>query len=256
MKHTSPSHGFSLIELLIVLGIFGTLAAIILPNLGISASSQMAAGIRDFTTTMRSTYDAAALTGRIHRLVMVPKTGEYWAEAAPLGFEGRPSVVQEESSASDTFKTDIRTRLVEELDKLAGDARKSADSSPTSERKYIVRSPLVLHRRALVPIKWTEIDDPVLYKRSLPGAIAFATINTENMRQKLEFVAAQPKETAYIYFFPSGTASQASVQLGTLATETTLAENGAKFTVILDALTGHSELLEGFQEADFVKETR
>lgn len=255
-KQLAFAAGFSLIELLIVLGIFGSLAAIILPNLGLNAGSQVSLSLREFTTTVRATYDAAVTSGRVHRLVLQPKTGEYWAEVAPMGFEGRPPVTVEDSQASDTFKADARARLLEEIDRIAGEPRKANSESSLTERSYTPRSVLVQQRRWLKPIKWGEVDDTVLYKRSLAGAVVFAAVNSEVMKNRLDFVAAQPKETAFIYFFPNGTCVQASVQLATLQAENVINDAGPKFTVVVDALTGHSEILEGFQDAEFVKDSR
>ena len=253
----SAAHGFTLLEVLIVLGIVSALAAMILPNLGLTPGSQMNHSLRDITTTLRATYDDTVLSGRIHRVVLEPKLGTFWVEQAPLGYEGRPPLATEES-ASDTFNKDARVRLKEELDKVAADARKAdaKGGAAAEQRFYSARSILVTQRRALETIKWSEIDDTILYKRELPSSVVFAEIQSDSMKNKMEYSNSSEKDVAYIYFFPSGQSQQATLHIGTKADDKTLSETGAKFTINLDPLSGHSELLEGFQDAEFVKDTK
>ena len=251
-----PSAGFSLLELLIVLGLIGSIAAIIVPNLGFSFTSQMQAGLRDFTSTVRATFDNAVLTGRVQRLVLIPKTGTYWTEVAPLGFEGRADVIREESSASSSFKEDERNRLVEELQKKKENQRKTSKSggAASQESTYSVRSLLYNQKHILNPVKWSEVEDATLFKRALPGDVVFASVQTEVMKEKLLFDNAQEKDTAQIYFYPSGTAMQAQIQMAISANRTNVRDDGPKFTLNLDILTGQVSLREGFQDADFIKE--
>lgn len=245
--------GFSLIEVLIVMGIIAAISAAILPNLGLTPGSQMSLALRDLTNNIRATYDSAVLSGRVHRLVIHPSTSEYWAEQAPLGYEGRPPVAVPSDGASATFSADARARLTEELDKAASETRKAPKDD---ERSYTVRSFLVQQRRALAPIKWSEVDDAVLYKRSLPGDVVFNSVVTDAMKDKLEFPNAGEKDFAYVYFFPSGEVQQSALQLGMRKGEKEVDGEAAKFTLYVDPLSGHSELLEGFQDPEFLKDAK
>jgi prepilin-type N-terminal cleavage/methylation domain-containing protein len=249
--------GFSLIEVLVVLSIIAAISSAILPNLGLSTGSQMSLALRDLSTNLRATYDSAVLSGRIHRLVIHPTTSEYWAEQAPLGYEGRPPVAtSEDSSATAGFNADARARLLEDLEKALSDPRRSTKASQSDERFYSTRSMLVQQRTALKPLKWSEVDDAVLYKRSLPGDVVFVNTVTDAMKNKLEFQQAGEKDFAYIYFFPSGEVQQAAVQLGLRTGEKEVNMEGPKFTLFLDPLSGHSELVEGFQEPEFLKDAK
>jgi prepilin-type N-terminal cleavage/methylation domain-containing protein len=250
-----PESGFSLIEVLVVLSIIAAISAAVLPNLGLSSGSQMSMGLRDFTTNMRATYDSAVLSGRIHRMVIYPAKSEYWAEQAPSGFDGRPPLsTGEEASATAGFNADARVRLLEELEKAAADPRRSSKSSQTDARTYTNRSILVQQRKTLTPLKWSEVDDAVLFKRSLPGDLVFVSAVTDGMKNKLEYSKAGEKDFAYVYFYPSGEVQQAAVQLGIRLGEKDISNDGPKFTVFIDPLSGHSELLEGFQDPEFLKD--
>lgn len=245
--HQSSSRrekGFSLLELLIVLGMIGAIAGAILPNLSLTSGSQISLALREFSLTLRNTYDSAILEGRIHRVVIQVKKGIYWAEQAPLGYEGRPPMAVNDEQAAEN---DARARLLEDLNQAAADPRKAADG----KREYTQRSILVLRRNVLSPIKWNEVDDAVLYKRALPGAVAFASIYTPAMEKKAEFATAGEEDLAFVYFFPSGEALPAAIQFGIQGSENAINDAGPKFTIKLDSLTGHSEILEGFVEVDF-----
>lgn len=236
--------GFTLLELLIVLGIIGAVASAILPNLAMSSGSQMSLTLRELTLTMRNTYDSAVLTGRVHRLVIEIKKGVYWAEQAPLGYQGRPPLVQNDEESA---RAEERARLLEELNQAAADPRKASDG----EREYTNRSILVLKRNILSPIRWAEVDDAVLFRRSVPGNVGFVSIFTPAMEEKMEYTTATDKDVAFLYFFPSGEAIPAAIQLAILNGEASFAEDGPRFTVKLDALTGHSEILDGLIDVDF-----
>ena len=251
-RPNSLQRGFSLLEVLVVLGIIAALSAAILPNLGLTQNSQVSLALRDVTNTIRATYDNAILTGRTHRLVLHLEKSEYWAEAAPLGFEGRPPLAAAEGfSASESFKEDARKRLLEELDKATEEPRKPQDKE---DKAYSQRSFLVAQRAALNPIKWFEINDSLLYKRSLPGSVVFAAGATDTMVEKMSFDKAEEKDFVYIYFFPQGEIQQSVIQLALQLEKKQIKEDGPKFSLFLDPLTGHTQILEGFQDPEFLKE--
>lgn len=246
------STGFTLIELLVVLGIVGALAGVVLPNLPMTSGSQVRNAISNFASTARATYDSAILTNRVHRLVLKPKSGEYWAEAVPIGFAGRagePSLDATELAA----KAEARAKLKEDLDKAAAEPRKSVEDE---KRFYNARSILVIRRHILNKVEWKEVDDAILYKHKLPGSTAFASIITDQMPQPLDFLDAKDSDKAYIYFFPSGEAQLSSVQIGIISSQKQIDENAAKFTLNVDPLSGKTEILEGFIDSEFVKKKK
>jgi hypothetical protein len=108
----------------------------------------------------------------------------------------------------------------------------------------------------LNPVRWSEISDAILYKRSLPGSVVFAGAATDGMTEKMTFEKAEDKDFVYIYFFPQGQVQPAAIQLAMQETKKEIKSEGPKFTLILDTLTGHSQILEGLQDPDFLKEGR
>jgi prepilin-type N-terminal cleavage/methylation domain-containing protein len=249
----SRQAGFTLLEVIMVLGIIGVLASVILPNISLGGASQMSMSLRDLTGHLRATYDSAVLTGQVHRVVIQPKKRIYWSEAAPLGISiSRPPSFEGADSSEATRKEQDREKLLEELNEVEKEPRQSADA----KRIYQSRSILVLRKSVLKPIKWLTVEDSVLKKRQLHGSIAFASIFAENMQEKWELQNANESEPISLYFFPSGETLQAQLQLGLADAQGTLVAGGPQYTVVLDALTGQSELLEGFQDAEFVKSNK
>lgn len=61
------------------------------------------------------------------------------------------------------------------------------------------------------------------------------------------------KEYAYIYFLPNGTATSTSIKLAmqNKNNPSAISEEGPKYTLNLNSLTGECNLLEGFQDANF-----
>ncbi|MBM3381378.1 MAG: type II secretion system protein [Betaproteobacteria bacterium] len=252
-RRCSRQAGFTLLEIILVLGIFGSVAAVILPNIGLTIGSRMSMALRELSGTLRATYDNAVLSGRINRLVLNLKTSEYWVEAAPPGFNGRPSAQSIDRSASEQRLEDSRARLLEELERAASEVRKAGGGN--SERSYSVRSILVAQRGSLKEAKWTEIEDAILTRRRLPTGLLFWSVATEGMQRAASFTELRDGETAFIYFFPWGEAIRAQIQLASQLPEGGgLDERSPKNTLALDSLSGRSSILEGLQEAEFIRE--
>lgn len=253
IRRTSHSSGFTLLEIILVLAIMGAIAAVILPSIGLTIGSRMSMSLRELAGTMRGAYDNSILSGRMNRLVLSLRTGEYWVEAAPFNFSGRPSIVDGEKPVGDKRKDDYNIRLVEDLDKLFLDPRKAGAGQ--SERSYSVRSILAVQRHVLKDKKWEEVEDSVLTRRRLPTGLVFWSVATEGMSRAISQSDLRDGETAYIYFYPWGEAIRAQIQISTQPQEGGgTDEKAPKSTLVLDSLSGQSSILDGLQDADFIKE--
>ena len=256
---TKPRHeksrqaGFTLLEIILVLAIFGAIVAVILPNVGLTIGSRMSMALRELAGTIRATYDNSILTGRTNRLVLNLRTSEYWVEEAPFGFSGRPSAQSSDGSASAQRIEDNKARLIEELDRAASQARRSGGG--TDERVYTVRSFLVAQRASLKEAQWGEVEDSILTRRRLPGGLLFWSVATDGMTRPLTYSQLSDGDVAFVYFFPWGEALRAQIQIASQSPETGgYDETGPQNTLALDSLSGQSSILEGLQEADFIRD--
>jgi prepilin-type N-terminal cleavage/methylation domain-containing protein len=260
MKKTKEQ-GFTLIEIILVLALIGAVAGVIIPNLTLSIDSQMSSSLRSLTGQIRSAYDDAIFTGRLHRMVFDMKTGEYWVEQAPLGFEGRPPLIESGTETDALLKRDKRNDLIKLLDAKAknGSDRQMLTSTSTNTKYYSLRSIPVVQRKILRPIDWIEIDDSVIYRQKLPDRIIFAHISSMISYKTFNYVDIFSsnekgfKAFSYIYFLPNGTATPTSIKLAMRqdSNKGAIDDEGLKYTINLNTLTGESRLLEGFQDANF-----
>jgi prepilin-type N-terminal cleavage/methylation domain-containing protein len=244
------SSGFSLLEVLIVMGIMAAISAVIIPNMGLTQGSQAAISIREIASHVRATYDNAVFSGRLQRMVICPAEGTYWTESAPIGYQGR-APAPEDTSAKAGFNADARARLIEELAKASEQPRKS---SIDDKKSYTFRSPIMLHSSFLKPPKWNEVDDATLSKHVLPGEMAFKSIYVNTKPEPLELANTSENICEFIYFFPSGEVQPSAIQIGSLKAKKEINENGPKFSLFIDSLSGKIGVVDGFQEPEFTGE--
>lgn len=87
--HHSPNEvllgttGFTLIEMLVVLGIIVLISAIAMPTVSSYFQLSLNAATRDIATTVKEAYNSTVITGRVHRLVYDFKEKSFWVESGP-----------------------------------------------------------------------------------------------------------------------------------------------------------------------------
>lgn len=257
-KTKSHSAGFTLIEIIVVIAIIGAVAMVIVPNLRFSVDSQIQSSLRQLLSQIRAAYDDSIFLHRTHRLVFNVKTGVYWVETPPVGFEGRPPAMLGHNEES-VLKKDAKKRLFESFaDIIKTDARRESTlSSYGNPIYYTVRSIPVVQRQVLTPPDWTEVNDAVIYKQAFASSVVCARFATNLTEKPVEFTDTvknpndDPKNFAFIYFLPDGSTSAASLQISLLNENGMVADDAPKYTLNLDTLTGQSRLIVGFDDANF-----
>jgi prepilin-type N-terminal cleavage/methylation domain-containing protein len=78
--------GFTLIEIMIVLGIIALLMSVAIPNMGLYIKYNISNGSKEIAGLVRTTHDEAVLKGKPHRLVIDFSKQEYWVEIGEHGF--------------------------------------------------------------------------------------------------------------------------------------------------------------------------
>jgi prepilin-type N-terminal cleavage/methylation domain-containing protein len=77
--------GFTLIEMLAVVAMFGLIAAMVMPNVDFGGSRLVRAEAQDMATAIEFARQRAVMTGRTHQVVIEVERGEHWVEwAEPL----------------------------------------------------------------------------------------------------------------------------------------------------------------------------
>jgi prepilin-type N-terminal cleavage/methylation domain-containing protein len=78
------AHGFTLIEMLAVIAIFGLIAAMVVPNLDLGGSRAVRADASDFAAAVEFTRQRSVMTGRAHVLHVDVANAAHWVTwAAP-----------------------------------------------------------------------------------------------------------------------------------------------------------------------------
>ncbi len=80
---TRFENGFTLVELLVVVALIGMMGLVAIPSVSNVFKVSLNSATRDLATKIRESYNAAAMTKRVHRLVFDFKTQQYWVEIGP-----------------------------------------------------------------------------------------------------------------------------------------------------------------------------
>jgi general secretion pathway protein H len=77
------NHGFSLIEVLVVIAIIALITGIALPTVSSYFQVSLNSASRDLATVIKEAYNSAVLTGKVFRIAYDLKTNQYWVESGP-----------------------------------------------------------------------------------------------------------------------------------------------------------------------------
>ncbi len=77
------SKGFSLIEILVAMGIIVLMFSIALPNISSFFQISINSTARDLASRIKETYNAAVISGRVYRVAFDLKEKAYWVESGP-----------------------------------------------------------------------------------------------------------------------------------------------------------------------------
>jgi general secretion pathway protein H len=173
MARRGQTRGFTLVELMIVIGIIALITAAVMPGLASvsGANARQAAG--ELAGSLRYLFDTAALRHATCRMALDLDGRAFWAECVP-GKAGLARADEEEP-------TD------EELE------RRFPDEQDAEQRRLLGKT------------RFGGFSDRLLPRRELPGTVGFGEIAVEGRQDPVE------QGTAYVYFFPGGQAQRAFI---------------------------------------------
>jgi len=81
LPHSSTG-GFSLLELLIVVGILGLVGLIAVPSISNTFRFSVQSSARELATLIKDASNSAQITGKVHRIAYDLKNDQYWVESS------------------------------------------------------------------------------------------------------------------------------------------------------------------------------
>jgi prepilin-type N-terminal cleavage/methylation domain-containing protein len=85
VRPTRNPNGFSMLELVLVIALIGLISTLTIPTLSNYFSISINSVARGIATSTRQGYNAAVVTGRVHRMVYDLDNNQYWVESGPPG---------------------------------------------------------------------------------------------------------------------------------------------------------------------------
>ena len=77
--------GFTLIEIIVVVALIALITVIALPNISAVFKVSLKSSAREVANLTKEAYNAAVITGRVHRVVYDLGEQQYWVESGPAG---------------------------------------------------------------------------------------------------------------------------------------------------------------------------
>lgn len=183
-----------------MVGVIALLAGLAAPALGTLTGANARSAAGRLAGAMRYMFDTAALRRETCRIALDGAARTWWAECAP---------------GAATIARDARAR--EDAEDLA---RRFPDEKDGETRRLLARTAFGAFSDRLVP------------KSELPGRAGFGKVSVEGL-------GASEDRTAYVYFFPSGRAQRAHVQV---------VDGSNVFTVVVEPFTGRARVVAGAVE--------
>lgn len=103
-KLKTGNQGFTLVEILVVVGLIGLILSIAIPNFGIATKAKLQHNSRELATLIRSAHDEAILKGLPYRIVFDLDHQKYWVEAGERGFLMQTATQEEEEKKKARFQ--------------------------------------------------------------------------------------------------------------------------------------------------------
>ena len=243
-----PERGFTLLEIIIVVALIAGVYTFALPQFRIFSGLEVSSTLNRLAVDIRSAWDIAVLTGKVHRLVFQVGGGDYWLEVADrndvfLSVEGldRDLSKEEEQEAQLAFEESFKTYE---------DMMASPTFDPEAEKEIIAITPLIANKKRLQSAKWTMVKNLEWQKRTLSPLLAVQAMQTEHHTRKQHNEDNEDNMQAFLYFFPDGYVEAAVIQIAVMQDESTVDRSTPPYTVRTNPYEGTAEVISGKEEFD------
>ena len=242
--------GFTLLETILIVGLLAGVYAYAVPQFGLFSGLERSSTLNRIAVDIRSAYDTAVLTGKVHRLVFNLSKGEYWLEVADrnnvyLGVAGQGRDLSKEEEEEQRLEFEESFSAYEDM--LANPVR-----DPESDKEIALITPLVAAKKRLVAPKWSVIKNLEWQKRTVGPQLALIAMQAEHHEQKQSVEDNDfdgDELQAYLYFFPEGYVERAVIHLVPIDGDT-IDRNATPYTVRTKPHEGIATVVAGREELD------
>lgn len=242
------SSGFSLIEIILVIAVIGSVFVMVLPNLGVIATSEAAGKLSTLSGDIRSTYDLAVLNKRPYRIGFEFHTGKYWLEYTerqdiyiPAEALEREATAEEIAAQEEVFQEDFD---------LYKDLAGKEVQNEKDEKMIPPTSPLIEAFEKLKPPKWEKVQDIEYRGRTLGPYYVIQDMQTEHHSRLIRLEEYEDAAMAYLYFFPNGYVEKAVIHINASLGDYSVDPNAIPFTVTTRPYEGLADIESGYVEVD------
>ena len=248
MKVKMPERGFTLLEIIIVVALIAGVYTFALPQFRIFSGLEVSSTLNRLAVDIRSAWDVAVLTGKVHRMVFEVGGGDYWLEVADrndvfMSVEGldRDLNKEEEEEARLAFEENFKN-----YEDMMGNPL----FDPDEEKEIIPITPLTASKERLQRTQWTMVKNLEWQKRTLLPMLSVQAMQAEHHVRKQSSEDGEGTVQAFLYFFPDGYVEAAVIQLAVMQDETTVDRSVPPYTVRTNSYEGTAEVISGREEFD------
>lgn len=130
MKRAKSESGFTLIEIMVVIGLMGLIMTLFLPGIGMALKVNINNSSRELATVIRAAHDEAILKGQVYRVAFDIDRGEYWVEVGERDFLMKTAEQTEEETKRNQRRNDEEKAKHKEPFQLAAAVTKKKKALP------------------------------------------------------------------------------------------------------------------------------
>jgi hypothetical protein len=160
------SKGFSLIEVLVVLGIIVLMMTVALPTVSSYFQVSINSAARDLASRIKEAYNSAVITGRVYRIAYDIKENTYWVESGP------PQVLLNTKDSAE--KEERRSKFQSLLSPKTHPEQFSMDKTITRKRVGLPRG--VSYEGILGPLNKEALTEGTAYSHFFPSGLSEQTV--------------------------------------------------------------------------------
>ncbi|SME95485.1 prepilin-type N-terminal cleavage/methylation domain-containing protein [Pseudobacteriovorax antillogorgiicola] len=246
------SAGFSLIEVILVIAVVGSVFVMVLPNLGVIGTTEAAGKLSTLSGDIRSAFDLAVLNRKPYRMVFEFNSGDYYLETTDrTDFKIMPESLERELTEDDLRQREEEfNELYEEYKELAGKEVEDEEG----ETMIPPTSPVLKAFDQLKPPKWTRVNDIEWIGRSLGPYYAIQDMQTEHHARLIRLQEYEDQAVAYLYFFPHGYVERAVIHIGAKLDDYEIDPEEIPYTVTTRPYEGLADVQSGYIEVNIFED--